>query len=83
MVDQTTYELLKELESNGVLKKLLSKAIINFSPIINKEIYEYYLGQVELNKHLASPVTQSVHNTSAFYQVSESSVWKIKKMMES
>ena len=79
----TTYDILIECEQNGSLEKLRAKGIISFKPIIHKEIYERLILEIRENQHLSSPINQAVHNTSVFFDMSESSIWKLKKSMES
>lgn len=85
MVTETTYQVIIEGQKSGYLKKLMDKGILSFTPVVHKDIYEHLLKEVENceRDRVPSPISQAVHNTSAHFGIAESSVWRLKKSMES
>lgn len=50
MAQELTYDLLKQLERDGLLKKLLGKGLVSIHYLNGKEMYEAYLEYREQGK---------------------------------
>ena len=76
---KTTYDVLNELDSSGLLDEAIKKDLIHVTSIFHKQVYELYL---MYSKHEKTK-SGAVMSTAVEAQVSERTVWYIIKKMES
>ena len=74
----TTYTLIKNLEQTNDIGMLLKKGILPFGIVTKKIYYEYY--KRELSKKISS--VQSLKNTAIEYQVSDMTIRRAIRFME-
>lgn len=74
-----TIEIIEQLEKSHGLKNLVNKSLLSWSILFHKEIYTEF----DAFRKMGHNVNKSVQMTSDKLNISERTVLKIKKKMES